>query len=200
MFKSFVLVICIILFSVVNNAQSRFSIGFGGGIISPINSQNGLIGQVNFLYSHSDNFNFYTNIGYSYWDVNHIGDEEDHILVPVYFGGRYYFNRNKPIEAFLEAELGINFLQYSKYDLIILKVPDKNEYIISKNYTSKTVNKKMALGFGIGLGFIHLLTEGVNLNLGIKVNVLKNNNNYLNTLVDNILVIKTLSAGFICDI
>jgi hypothetical protein len=210
MFKSFVLVICIILFSFVNNAQSRFSIEVGGGIISPINSQNGLIGLVKFLYNYSDDFNLFTNVGYGFWDKNHIGfnyetystqkenDEDEHLLIPIYVGGRYYFNRNKIINGFLETELGINILQYNKYEIIIFKIPEKNVTIITQDYNSKKVNSKISLGLGIGLGLVHLLSDGVSLNLGIKLSVLNNYNNY--SPIKGLLVFKTLYAGFNCNI
>ncbi len=91
----------IILISSSAKPQTESSINILGGIISPINSSNGLTGLLEFNRPVSNKISLYTYSGLLSWDKNsirfhipnrndvHSYSETDHILIPFYFSAKF---------------------------------------------------------------------------------------------------------------
>ncbi|MCX6149578.1 MAG: hypothetical protein NTX22_03530 [Ignavibacteriales bacterium] len=187
MFKSLFLSVFFLSLFVSHYAQNKFAIEANAGFLSPFDSQKGLLGSVKVLYKTSDDFNLYVYSGYGFWDKNHVryydegnklhfeSDENEHQLIPFYAGSRYYFNRNKYLDAFIESEIGMNILKFNSFDFTTQIDPENGKAILVKDNNSKKANNEFLVGLGFGIGFNHQLNSAANLTLAIKLNTMGNN-------------------------
>ena len=176
-----VLVITIIV--IINlYPQNKMSVQLSGGIMSPVNAQQGLSGLVQFNYSTSKSNSVYASLSTSSWDFNRINfnednvpvpikshDEENHILNSIYIGDRIIFNRNKFFNAYVDLELGYTHLNYLHVFLERQVNPDGSIQYLPNYALSNEVHESM-LGAGAGVGIQHHMVGRFDLMLNIKLN------------------------------
>ncbi len=181
--KTMLFISAVILIMVSNlYPQNKMSIQLSGGIISPVNAQQGLSGLVQFNYSTSKNNSVYASLFTSSWDFNRINfnednvplpikshDEENHILNSIYIGDRIIFNRNKYFNAYVDLELGYTHLNYLHVFLERQVNPDGTVQYIPNYALSNEVNENM-LGTGVGVGIQHHMIDRFDLMLNVKLN------------------------------
>jgi hypothetical protein len=194
MFKYFFtsLVLSLIL-SGYSSAQSDHSIQLNAGLIKPMSSSEGLTVLVQYNLSLNQTFDFYTYTGYSAWDKYKItfleegpvtGNDQrffdsyssdDHILIPVYFGGRVNFYSNDLFHSFLNLEFGYSYLSYNSYNQIEKKNPETGK---TEGYypdlTTRKANRENLFGLGIGAGLSHPVSKNVSLVFSFKLNTYLN--------------------------
>ena len=181
--KSVSFVMAIVLAALINlYPQNKMSLQLSGGIISPVNAQQGLSGMVQFNYSTSKNNSVYASLFTSFWDYNRINfnednvpmpikshDEENHNLNSLYIGDRIIFNRNKYFNAYVDLELGYTHLNYLHVFLERQVNPDGTVQYIPNYALSNEVNENM-LGTGVGVGIQHHMIDRFDLMLNVKLN------------------------------
>ncbi len=198
MFKS--LLSSVIIISITAScsifAQETNSIQINGGIIMPMSSSKGLTASFQFNYNINPTLQFYIYTGYSAWDQYKITFHEDystvqkqqyfttysaddHILIPVYFGGKLNFNTNKLFTAFVNLEIGYSHLSYNSFGNFKTTDPETGEVLgYYPDFTSQKEVSENLLGLGIGAGISHPITESLNLVLSFKLNSYINSNYY----------------------
>ncbi len=187
--KSSAFAVVIFLFAAINiYPQDKNSIQFSGGIISPMNSTNGLTGTVQFNYALNEITNFYIYTGYSAWDRNIVKFDVDwspiqkktlftsyskdsYVLIPFFVGRTINFNTNKIFTTFVNFEIGyshLSYYRYKNYKVVNSSTGEVLSYEVDKS-TKQKVNENL-IGVGIGAGLFHPLTKNVNLILSFKLN------------------------------
>ena len=190
MLKSFLAVIIsvLIIFSNTILAQESNFIQINGGIIMPMSSSKGLTASVQFSHPINNNIQFYFYTGYSSWDkfrVNFNVDwsllqqqthfssysSDNHVLIPVYLGGRINFNINKIFTAFAVFEIGYAHLSYNSYE-ITKEVNPANGVVLGyyPDKSTKTETNENLIGAGAGIGISHPINKNVNLIFLFKLN------------------------------
>ena len=185
--KTILHVLVITIIAIINlHPQNKMSIQLSGGIMSPVNAQQGLSGLVQFNYSTSKNNSVYASLLTSSWDFNRINfnednvpvpikshDEENHILNSIYIGDRIIFNRNKFFNAYVDLELGYTHLNYLHVFLERQVNPDGTIQYIPNYALSNEVHESM-LGTGVGVGIQHHMVGKFDLMLNVKLNTFFN--------------------------
>jgi opacity protein-like surface antigen len=92
-------------------------------------------------------------------------------MIPLYIGGRYYFNNSSTFRPYVNIELGITHLAYSSYDLSKTNNPDGSRTLIP---TYKSKQNETFFGAGMGLGASHNIGDNLELLLEFRFNTLKN--------------------------
>jgi len=193
--KNLILVTIVFLFAAFNiYSQTSPSIQFTGGIISPVNSYNGLTGSFQFNYPYNDIINFYLYTGYSSWNKNKVIFHEDyslvqaktifnsysadsHSVIPLFLGTSINFHSNKIFTAFVNFEIGYSYLSYYTYSNVREINPSTGEVL--SYYVDKSTRLKVdenLVGLGLGIGLSHSITKNVNLILAVKLNSYLNSN------------------------
>jgi hypothetical protein len=169
-------------------SQTKTSLQFTGGIISPTHTYKGLIGSVQITYPLNKTINLYFYSGYSSWDKNKVKilqewspiqhettftsySEDNHNLIPIFVGAKINFHENKIFTAFINAELGYSYLTYNYYRNLKEIDPTTGEVLsYYADRSSKQIVKENLWGCGIGIGLSHPLTRKVNLIFEYKLN------------------------------
>jgi len=194
LFVSFTLIVMMV--SNIIYTQDSNSIQFNGGVTIPMSSSKGFNANVQYNYGLNKDIQFYIYTGYSSWDkynVNFTEDwspiqkqtifktytSDDHILIPLYIGGRFSIQSNKFFTTFATFEIGYSHLSYNSYEIkkeigvetgeVVAYIPDQN--------TKKELNENL-LGIGTGVGLSHQIIEGMNIVLYFKINSHINSTNY----------------------
>lgn len=178
-------------------AQELPSLRVNGGMIYPKGCSTGLSGMLQFNYPLNSRISLYLYTGSSIWDkqksmylkdfatnnnenILYSYSADDHSLVPVYFGTSFNMHTNSFCTAFLNVELGYSYLSYNNYDYRIYKDPETGEVL--EFYADQTTRKRIGknlMGFGIGAGISHPMTDNTDLTLSFKLNNVLNVKNWL---------------------
>ena len=172
-------------------AQSKNTIQINGGLMSAIDSHHGLLGSIQYNYKINNNFTVYSYTGFIYWNNNIVNfslfqpgqipaqklvktfSEDNHRMIPLYIGGRYFFYNSSVFRPFVSLELGINYLSFNSYNLQKVTNPDGSESVLQG---PKTSENETLLGAGAGLGACHDIGDNLELQLEFRFNTLKNSN------------------------
>lgn len=172
-------------------AQSKSAIQVSGGLMSATDSDHGILGAVQYNYKINNNFTVYSYSGIIYWNNNKVAyyidqpgqtpqqklvktfSEDNHRLIPIYVGGRYFFNNSSVFRPFVSLELGLNYLSFDSYNLQKVTSPD-GPTIIQQG--PKTNENETLFGAGVGLGASHDIGDNLELQLEFRFNTLKNSN------------------------
>lgn len=147
-----------------------------------------MTGSAQFNYLFNDQIKFYTYTGFSTWDKNNIVirevkevfhndeklfhntyNEDNHILIPIYIGGKINLHTNSLFTSFINIELGFSFLSYNSYELWKSVDPETGE-VFGYYQGMKTENKENLFGVGIGAGLSHPISGTTDLLLSFKLN------------------------------
>lgn len=195
MHKFLASVVFLLFFPNIISAQTN-SLQINGGIIIPHSSSNGFTGSLQYNYSLSDNIMLYLNSGFSSWDKHYVAfleeyseiqkktyfetySADEHLLIPVYIGGRMNLHTNKLFTAFGTFEIGYSYLSYNSYN--ITKVIDEDTGEILAYNTDPNSGEKITenlFGVGIGAGLMRELLNNINIVLSFKLNSHLNSNYY----------------------
>lgn len=197
MFRYFLTSLVLSLILTGNSSpQSDHSIQLNAGLIKPMSSSNGLTGMIQYNYAINRIFDFYAYAGYSSWDKYKVRIRldrtvynqpepnfttaypyDDHILIPVYIGGRVNFYTNELFSSFLNIELGYSYLSYNSMDLIAVRNPETGdiEKYQADIYSTKIIKENL-FGFGIGAGISHPISDQLSLVFSFKLNSYLNSN------------------------
>jgi hypothetical protein len=185
-----------VLFSIPIFAQGDNSFQINGGIIMPMSSSKGLTTSIQFNYKFNPIIELYGYVGYSSWDKYNITYHEDyspiqkqqyfktysadnHILVPIYLGGKVNFNTNKLFTSFINFELGYSHLSYNSFNNFKSVDPETGEVLgYRSDFSTKKEVSENLFGIGIGAGLSHPMTESLDLVLSFKLNSYINSNYY----------------------
>lgn len=198
MFKSFFssLIIISVIFSKFIFAQDSNSIQVNGGIIMPMSSSKGLTASIQFNYTFNPIIQLYGYIGYASWDQYNITFHEDyspiqkqqyfkiysadnHILLPIYLGGKLNFNTNKLFTSFINLGLGYSHLSYNSFDNFKSFNQEIGEVLgYYPDFSTKKEVSENLFGLGIGAGISHPITESLSLILSFKLSSYINSNYY----------------------
>lgn len=161
--------------------QGKYSIQVTGGLISPLNSSKGAMGNVQLNYYNSPDIIFYLNAGLSYWDKTYIHfnvdnytpieskSQDSHIMSSYYLGARFFVHRDKVLNLFLEGEVGTAFLSYKNYGNVLQYTSD-GKPVYTPVFDSD-VNKNL-FGLGVGAGITHNLGSRAEMLLELKYNTM----------------------------
>ena len=172
-------------------AQGVNTIQFNGGLMSANDSDNGIIGTVQFNRSFNNNFTLYAYSGILYWNNNNVGyykgdaykingpfsnightySEDSHKLIPFYAGIKYFFNNSSVFRPFVNIEVGFSYLTYNSYDLIQINNTDGTVALEPSNKAEKI---DTFFGAGMGIGACHDIGDKLELLLEYRFNMLKN--------------------------
>jgi len=185
----------LLFFPNIISAQTN-SFQINGGIIIPHSSSNGFTGSLQYNFSLSDDIMLYLNSGFSSWDKHYVAfleeyseiqkktyfetySADEHLLIPVYLGGRINLHANELFTAFGTIEIGYSYLSYNSYK--ITRVIDEDTGEILSYDTDENSGEKITenlFGVGIGVGLTHELTENLNILLSFKLNSHANSEYY----------------------
>ncbi len=189
---------CLLILNSSAFSQGKFSLQLDGGIISPFNSSNGISFNLQANYYINSTFILYIYSGVSGWSRNkvvfwdygktnpsYLGygtrnfnsySEDNHLLIPFYFGCAFNFHLNKILNPFLIAEIGYSYLSFNSYENSKAADPVTGitEYYFPDKSTRK-VNRENLFGAGIGGGLSLPVSETMNLLILIKLNSIVNN-------------------------
>ncbi|MFC2134366.1 hypothetical protein ACFLR4_01630 [Bacteroidota bacterium] len=188
-------------------AQSEFTLQFNGGIVSPVNSQTGLSCGVQINYKLNNELDLYFLTGYSTWYKNRllyesdtwpyksVYDENNHRLIPFEFGTRYMFAENKLFKTFIEAEIGLCYLIYDKYEVLSrINIEGEEEFYVAGLEQNDT--DQFLLGLGVGIGVMRNIGSNVNLILGGKIKTIVNSDYNDFELMENLYFLTYFGLGF----
>ena len=170
------------------NSQSKFAIGFNGGASIPVGEftryyEAGYGGNVQVLYSVSEDFLLSLTVGYDTWNVdqdainkklaeeeiNFMLDLDSHFqIIPFYIGARYYMAKGKHRPFF-----SLNFGGYN-YEF---KLSGKATNVIpDADFPGGPVKDRKETGtqtsLALGLGYFYKISKHVYLEIQSKYNVL----------------------------
>jgi hypothetical protein len=189
MHKFFASAVFLLFLPNIISAQTN-SFQINAGIIIPRSSSNGFTGSLQYNFSLSDAIMLYLNSGFSSWGKHYEGfiegnklfetySSDDHLLIPVYIGGRMNLHANKLFTAFGTFEIGYSYLSYNSYN--ITKVIDEDTGEILAYETDPNSGEKITenlFGVGIGAGLTRELVNNINIVLSFKLNTHLNSNYY----------------------
>lgn len=171
------------------SAQDRFSIQLNGGLISPRSSSTGFTGALQFNLPLAGRTQIYFYTGYSSWDklhqvINPEGSsevypktmyqtysEDDHTLIPIFAGLKFYAHSTDYFNTFINFELGYSysaFNKYSKWNTITREGGGIMEFYPDNN--SKTRISYNLYGFGFGGGIESMSIYNFKVLLFVKLN------------------------------
>ncbi len=188
---------CILILISPIYSQGKFSLQMDGGIISPFSASNGLSINLQANYSINSTFNLYLYSGVSKWNKNKIVfwdygktnpysyivirnfnsySEDNHLLIPFYFGGSFNLHINKILTPFLIVEIGYSYLGFYSYENSKVVNPENGitEYYYPDKSTRK-YNREDLFGTGVGGGLSLPVSRTINLIALIKLNSFVNN-------------------------
>ena len=190
--SSSILLLVFLFFNI--NANDKNSIQITGGVISPRNSNSGFIGALQYNYKLSEKISIYAYSGFSSWKKNKVVfqseypniqsrsfinsySEDNHKLIPLYFGSKINLSKNKIFDAYFLAEVGYSYLTYDNYqnDKIFNEAKDVIiDYRVNEN--SKTEMEENLFGVGIGTSLEREIVSDIRLSLMLKLNSFINDN------------------------
>ena len=161
--------------------------------MSANDSDNGIIGTIQFNHSINSSFSIYAYSGILYWNNNnitydngavykggaafnnlqHTYTEDSHKLIPFYAGAKYFFNNSSVFRPFVNIEIGFSYLAFNSYDLNQINNPDGT---VIFEPTNKTAKHDTFFGAGVGIGATHDIGNNLELLLEFRFNTLKNSN------------------------
>jgi hypothetical protein len=177
------------------SAQNSNSIQFTGGILSPMASEKGLTGFVQYNYQAAPDIYIYLYSGYSSWDKDKVRikrdratleedqffrtyTEDNHTLIPVYLGSKINFRTTKLFTTYFNFEAGYAYLNYNKYNVLKSVNPEGVVLGYFPDGSSKKEITEHLLGVGIGAGLSHPMTKSVNLLFAFHLNSYINSDYY----------------------
>ena len=178
-------VILLVSFNSLIFSQSCNSLQLNGGLISTTNSNEGLLGTLQYNFQTGKNLEIYSYSGIMTWNKNKISyfsvgehsipketyTEDNHRMIPLYLGARYYFNNASSFRPFFVIEAGLAFLSFNSYQLQTINNPDGSRTMVPADKSSQN---ETLFGAGLGLGATHNLGESLQLSVELKINALKN--------------------------
>lgn len=215
-FKMFRLSFFIILFFLsisIGHPQSKYSIEANLGIISPFNSSAGLSGSGQFNYSLNDMTQLFFNASYGAWDKYNVFYEyqnyssenpnpgpiktfsaDDHSLASINLGSRFKLHENTIINLYFDAQIGLAFFSFNKYNLNEFTNPETGQIDLIPDLSSPIKVNETLLSFGVGPVFEREINTLLSLYLSVKLNTMLNagDTNFISKRGTYFLV----SAGF----
>ncbi len=205
------LILLLSLLSVINlYSQDKFSIEFGGGVISPFKSYGGFNGKAQLNYSYSINNDLYASFSFASWARNigtihdpdgqtfyNIYSEYDHSLYSIFAGNRMILFRYKALSLFNDIEIGYQILNYTRiFPQRIINPDGTIEYLT--DYSKKKNITENLFGLGAGLGIKNRITSQIDLLLSIKLNSYVGSN--YTGLLGGPNTFITFMGGLICNL
>ncbi|MBU1096416.1 MAG: hypothetical protein CVV23_16465 [Ignavibacteriae bacterium HGW-Ignavibacteriae-2] len=188
--KSFV--VSFILISIISSnfiySQNFGSFEISGGLVLQSSASNGFNTTIQYNHRFNDDIQFYIYSGYTSWNEFYVTfteeltppqketifkayTQDNHILIPIYFGSRVNLQTNKLFTAFASFEIGYSYLNYNSYQ--VKKIIDPaNGVVISyqPDINTKKEVKENLLGIGLGAGITREITKAINIVLFYKIN------------------------------
>lgn len=173
--------------------QESNSIQFYGGMVSPVNSQTGVSGIFQYNHQFGDKLSYYTYTGIFWWDRNNVHylsssandaywkktySEEDHFIIPVYAGIKYFFHNSSSFNPYFMAELGTGYFTYNSFNLLLNASADPEGTIIASQ-SNKTRKNDFFFGAGFGIGILHNLDSSFQFSMEIKITTIKSSQHNL---------------------
>ncbi len=78
---------------------------------------------------------------------------DDHKMIPLYFGARYYLQATESLRPFCDLAFGYSYLKYNSYDLVFDQHIDEGNTLLSVDNSTREskMENLFSLGAGIGL-------------------------------------------------
>lgn len=177
-------------------AQDSLSVQFSGGLISPGSSSNGLTGTVQLNYPINSKFTLYFYSGYASWGKFKVYFKEDnsfvqkqtmfdayaaddHVLIPIYIGGKFDIHSFKLFKLYFNIELGYSYLSYNSYDILKKIYPETGEVVgYYADASTKQKSHENLFGVGVGAGVSNQIGKNLELVISVKLNSHLNSDYY----------------------
>jgi len=165
--------------------QSSQNLNVSFGLLSPLSGIQGFTTSVGFEKQLSATLSIYCYAGNIYWNHdnflygNNLSDytnyTDDNNIYSFYGGTRFLLSTIRTFRIYTDLELGYNYMTYNAYNLIEFTDPLTHQKSYLTDIKSRDKITENLLGFGVGLGVSHQLTEKAGFYLEIKRNQLFNN-------------------------
>jgi len=176
--------------------QNKYSVEANLGILSPFNSSSGLSGSGQLNYSLTDETQLFFNVLYGAWDRYNVFYEyqnytsenpnpgpiktfsaDGHSLTSINMGSRFKLHENKIINLLFDAQLGLSFFSYNKYNLDEFTNPETGQIDLRPDLSSPMRLNETLLSIGIGPIFERKINTLLSLYLSVKLNTMINAGN-----------------------
>jgi hypothetical protein len=163
--KVFSVLLVVFLVTGFINAQSKYAIGFNGGIALPMgdfgdNYDMGFGGNALFVYHASPNADVTFTAGYLTWSSKEDSFDVSFSSIPVMVGGKYLFGKDK-FHGYVNGELGAHFVSV-----------DLPEYeILGETFGGGSATDTY-FGWGAGAGVLYQIGHNIDLDLNAKYNMI----------------------------